>query len=76
MKKSVAVRHPTKTTPGFVGRPVESTSASTFIDERIKKLGDWRAKMLAKVCRIVHEGDKVPAKGRLGMKKALVELET
>ena len=39
--------------------PVEagSTSASVLIDERIKSLGDWRGKMLAKVRTIVHEAD-------------------
>jgi hypothetical protein len=30
-------------------RPVPVESASTFIDEKIKELGDWRGKMLAKV---------------------------
>lgn len=34
---------------------VESPSAS--IDEKIKKLGDWRGKMLAKVREIIHEAD-------------------
>jgi hypothetical protein len=33
--------------------PVESASA--FIDERIKELGDWRGKTLAKVRAIIHE---------------------
>src|SRR5271157_1153604 len=55
MKRTVPVSHPTKPTPGFVGTPVKSASA--FIDERIKELGDWRGKMLAKVRRIVHEAD-------------------
>jgi len=32
-------------------------SASAFIDEKIKQLGDWRGKMLAKVRGIVHEAD-------------------
>jgi hypothetical protein len=32
-------------------------SASAFIDERIKELGDWRGKMLAKVRGIVHQAD-------------------
>lgn len=32
-------------------------SASTFIDERIKELGDWRGKMLAKVREIIHTAD-------------------
>ena len=41
--------------------PVESASASisasAFIDEKIKQLGDWRGKTLAKVRGIVHEAD-------------------
>src|SRR5580693_3192861 len=41
--------------------PVESASAlisaSAFIDEKIKELGDWRGKMLAKVRGIIHEAD-------------------
>jgi hypothetical protein len=39
--------------------PVESVSASAsvLIDERIKQLGDWRGKMLARVRGIVHEAD-------------------
>jgi hypothetical protein len=37
--------------------PVESVSASAFIDERIKELGDWRGKMLAKVRTIIHAAD-------------------
>ena len=32
-------------------------SASAFIDERIKELGDWRGKMLAKVRGIIHQAD-------------------
>src|ERR1700689_1825409 len=35
--------------------PVESASAR--IDEKIKSLGDWRGKMLAKVREIVHQAD-------------------
>jgi hypothetical protein len=35
------------------GRPVESGSA--FLAERIKELGDWRGKTLAKVREIIHE---------------------
>jgi hypothetical protein len=35
--------------------PVES--ASTFIDAKIKELGDWRGKMLAKVREIIREAD-------------------
>jgi hypothetical protein len=32
-------------------------SASTLIDEKIRELGDWRGKMLAKVREIIHEAD-------------------
>ena len=35
--------------------PLES--ASTFIDKRIKELGDWRGKTLAKVRSLIHEAD-------------------
>jgi hypothetical protein len=35
--------------------PVESASA--FIDEKIKELGDWRGKTLAKVREILHAAD-------------------
>jgi hypothetical protein len=38
-------------------RRVTVESASAFIDERIKELGDWRGKMLAKVREIIHEAD-------------------
>ena len=37
--------------------PVPAESASALIDERIKELGDWRGKMLAKIRKIVHEAD-------------------
>src|ERR1700753_1245606 len=32
-------------------------TASAFIDEKIKELGDWRGKMLAKVREIIHQAD-------------------
>ncbi len=35
--------------------PVESASA--VLDARIRELGDWRGKMLAKVREIIHEED-------------------
>jgi hypothetical protein len=35
--------------------PVESASA--ILDARIRELGDWRGKMLAKVRQIIHEAD-------------------
>ena len=38
-------------------KPVTAESASALIDERIKELGDWRGKMLAKVRDIIHEAD-------------------
>jgi hypothetical protein len=37
--------------------PVPAASASAFIDERIKELGDWRGKMLARVRGIIHAAD-------------------
>ena len=54
MKKSVPVSRPTKPTSASAA-PVESASA--FIDEKIKELGDWRGEMLAKVRQIIHEAD-------------------
>ena len=38
-------------------KPVPVESASALIDERIKELGDWRGKILAKVRGIIHEAD-------------------
>ena len=38
-------------------RPVAVESASAIIDARIKELGDWRGKTLAKVRAIIHEAD-------------------
>jgi hypothetical protein len=38
-------------------KPIPAESASALIDDRIKKLGDWRGKMLAKVREIIHEAD-------------------
>jgi hypothetical protein len=32
-------------------------SASAFIDEKVKELGDWRGKVLAKVREIIREAD-------------------
>ena len=37
--------------------PVAVEPASALIDEKIKELGDWRGKTLAKVREIVHEAD-------------------
>src|SRR6266436_3564296 len=34
-----------------------SASASALIDDKIKQLGDWRAKTLAKVRDIIHKAD-------------------
>jgi hypothetical protein len=39
----------------YMTRPGES--ASTLIDAKIKELGDWRGKTLAKVRQIIHEAD-------------------
>jgi len=38
-------------------KPVPVESASAFIDAKIKQLGDWRGKTLAKVRAIIHEAD-------------------
>jgi hypothetical protein len=38
-------------------KPAPVESASALIDEKIKELGDWRGKMLAKVRGIIHEAD-------------------
>jgi hypothetical protein len=38
-------------------KPVPEESASAFIDRKIKQLGDWRGKTLAKVRAILHEAD-------------------
>jgi hypothetical protein len=40
-----------------MNKPDPGESASAFIDEKIKELGDWRGKTLAKVRDIVHEAD-------------------
>jgi hypothetical protein len=37
--------------------PAPMGAASVFIDEKIKELGDWRGKMLAKVRGLIHEAD-------------------
>jgi hypothetical protein len=38
-------------------KPVPVEAASALIDERIKGLGDWRGKMLAKVRKLIREAD-------------------
>src|ERR1700757_4836862 len=38
-------------------RTVPMESASAFIDEKIKELGDWRGKTLAKVRKLIHAAD-------------------
>jgi len=40
-----------------VKKPVAVGSASASIDKKIKELGDWRGKMLAKVREVVHAAD-------------------
>jgi hypothetical protein len=41
----------------YMKRPVPVESASALIDGRIKELGDWRGRTLAKVREIIHEAD-------------------
>ena len=38
-------------------RPVPVESASALIDEKIKELGDWRGRTLAKLRAIIHGAD-------------------
>lgn len=38
-------------------KAVGTESASALIDAKIKELGDWRGKMLAKVREIIHKAD-------------------
>ena len=55
MKEIVPISHSRKQKSGLVGTTVESASKS--IDAKIKELGDWRGKMLAKVRGIIHAAD-------------------
>ena len=41
----------------YMERSIPMESASAFIDEKIKQLGDWRGKTLARVRAIIHEAD-------------------
>ena len=41
----------------YMKKPVAVESASALIDEKIKELGDWRGKTLAKVRKIIHDAD-------------------
>ena len=38
-------------------KPTAKKSASALIDERIKELGDWRGKMLARLRALIKEAD-------------------
>jgi hypothetical protein len=41
-----------------MNKPAAGESASALIDERIKELGDWRGKTLAKIRGIIHDADR------------------
>jgi hypothetical protein len=41
----------------YMKKPTTVESAAALIDERIKKLGDWRGKTLAKVRELIHQAD-------------------
>ena len=41
----------------YMKRTIPVESASAFIDEKIKELGDWRGKTLAKVREIIRKAD-------------------
>jgi hypothetical protein len=38
-------------------KPVPVESASALMDQKVKELGDWRGKTLAKVREIIHDAD-------------------
>ena len=38
-------------------KTVAVESASALIDERIRELGDWRGKMLARIRKLMHDAD-------------------
>src|SRR5213080_2727360 len=38
-------------------KPVPVETASALIDEKIKELGDWRGKTLARVRKLIHDAD-------------------
>ena len=40
-----------------MNKPVPAGSASVSIDARIRELGDWRGKTLARVRKILHQAD-------------------
>src|SRR5262249_17138944 len=41
----------------YMKGPIPMESATTLINEKIKELGDWRGKTLARVRAIIHEAD-------------------
>jgi hypothetical protein len=51
-----------------VKKSVPVDSAAAFIDQRIKELGDWRGKTLAKVRGIIHAADPVIVEERKWVK--------
>src|ERR1700687_4637632 len=55
----------------YMKRSVPVESASAFIDEKIKELGDWRGKTLAKAREIIHEADPEIGEERKWMGTAL-----
>ena len=52
MKKPISLSHRTKPKSGSTAE-----SASALIDARIKELGDWRGKTLARVRELIHAAD-------------------
>ena len=55
MKKPIAASRAIKPARSPVASPAKSASGA--IDAKIKELGDWRGKMLAKVREVVHAAD-------------------
>ena len=41
----------------YMKKPVPVESASAFIDDKIRDLGDWRGKTLASLRKVIHDAD-------------------
>jgi len=51
-------------------KPVTADNASALIDDRIKELGDWRGKMLARVRKLIHDADPKSSDAKRAKKDA------
>src|SRR5262245_25178046 len=57
LQATLSAPEPVRGLERYMKKSVSMESASALIDARIKQLGDWRGKMLARVRQIVHEAD-------------------